>query len=83
VTVFRNEFVEWPYLLFHVIDTPPGPGDGEQDETSDVGMDGQDNLDVNATEARNRTITEVESRIVKRSADGKSVVREHVIRAML
>jgi len=87
VTVFRNEFVEWPYLLFHVIDTPPGPGGGdadggEQDETGDVEMDEQNDMNVNATETH-QGMNGLESRIVERSADGKNVIREHVIRARL
>jgi hypothetical protein len=80
VTVFRNgneEHKDLRYILFHVIDAPPWPGAEGQD--GDVEMADVDSLNKTEPTAEH----EIESRVVRRSADGNSVLREHVFRARL
>lgn len=74
-------------MLFWVINAPTGPTPREGDADGQTGevdkeVSEQGNMDGNATEVQDGG-TEVEARIVKRSRNGKYVVREHVFRARL
>jgi hypothetical protein len=79
--VFRADVGFMPYIMFDVIDAPDGPTRGDADEEEDGEAPGLGRDD------RNRTETNVEhakeERIVRRSMDGKNVLREHIFRAML
>ncbi|KAF2833145.1 hypothetical protein CC86DRAFT_461581 [Ophiobolus disseminans] len=87
VTFFKADKGQTPYILFWVIDAPAGPAPGgagaeaqSGELNKDVGEHG--NMDGNATKAQQGG-TEVEARIVRRSTNGKNIVREHVFRARL
>jgi hypothetical protein len=81
VTVFRADKGMMPYLLFWVIDAPAVALDGEfETEERDDGRAPR----ANETEVMTRNdLYEAEHRTVTRSADGKNMLREHVIHAKL
>lgn len=91
ITIFRADAIAKPCILFEVGDVPtpgskPGGSEGMAGENSDAVEHGngeeveQGNSEGSDAGHQNGG---VESRLVRRSKDGKSLVREHVFRAKL
>jgi hypothetical protein len=77
VRIFKPDQGSFPYMVFYV----DGPAPPDPSPTPHARSEAAEEMVVRHNESMKMSM--VNTRIVKKSGDGKSVLREHVLRARL